>query len=302
MDVLVLGGTRFFGRRLVLELLGAGHRVTVASRGRAPDHFGERVERLRLDRTDAQDLRRSLSGLRFDVVYDQLCFDPRDARALLDALGGRMGRLIFTSSGAVYQGTDGVTREDAFDPLHHRVDLSATAFSYAEGKQQAEAYLFRHAACPVVAARVVFVLSGTDDYTRRFESQVDHVAENRSIGLRREDHDTGFVTAWDAARFLRFVGTESDFAGPINVSSPDFLSARELARRIGHQLGREPRFHIAADGDPDLSPYAVAETHRTSPDLARSIGFHMPEIGPQIAGMVDDVLARRRDGTQHSGD
>ena len=41
--ILVIGGTRFFGLRLVEGLLEAGHAVTLATRGRAADPFGGRV-------------------------------------------------------------------------------------------------------------------------------------------------------------------------------------------------------------------------------------------------------------------
>ena len=38
--VLVLGGTRFFGKHLVEALLQAGHDVTIATRGITEDSFG----------------------------------------------------------------------------------------------------------------------------------------------------------------------------------------------------------------------------------------------------------------------
>ena len=53
MNILVLGGTGFFGKHLVWELLHRGHEVTIATRGRTPDDFGDRVRRLIVDRTDA---------------------------------------------------------------------------------------------------------------------------------------------------------------------------------------------------------------------------------------------------------
>lgn len=49
MNILVLGGTGFFGKHLVWELLHRGHEVTIATRGRTPDDFGDRVRRLIVD-------------------------------------------------------------------------------------------------------------------------------------------------------------------------------------------------------------------------------------------------------------
>ena len=56
MNILVLGGTGFFGKHLVWELLHRGHEVTIATRGRTPDDFGDRVRRLIVDRTDARQM------------------------------------------------------------------------------------------------------------------------------------------------------------------------------------------------------------------------------------------------------
>ena len=44
MNILVIGGTRFFGIHMVNELLTAGHDVTIATRGNASDSFGDKVD------------------------------------------------------------------------------------------------------------------------------------------------------------------------------------------------------------------------------------------------------------------
>ena len=59
-DILVIGGTRFIGRLLVQRLVQACHRVTIATRGYAPDPFGERVNRVRVDRRQRDDLQEDL--------------------------------------------------------------------------------------------------------------------------------------------------------------------------------------------------------------------------------------------------
>lgn len=45
MNILILGGTRFFGIHTVNELLKNGHDVTIATRGRAADKFSGSVKR-----------------------------------------------------------------------------------------------------------------------------------------------------------------------------------------------------------------------------------------------------------------
>lgn len=45
-NVLVLGGTRFFGRKLVELLLEDGHHVAIITRGQSGNPFGDQVEHL----------------------------------------------------------------------------------------------------------------------------------------------------------------------------------------------------------------------------------------------------------------
>lgn len=50
-NILILGGTRFFGKRLVRLLLDEGFKVTIATRGNTSDEFGDQVERIQLTAT-----------------------------------------------------------------------------------------------------------------------------------------------------------------------------------------------------------------------------------------------------------
>lgn len=46
MQILVIGGTRFFGIHMVNELLKLGHDVTIATRGKSSDGYGDNVQRI----------------------------------------------------------------------------------------------------------------------------------------------------------------------------------------------------------------------------------------------------------------
>ena len=43
MKILVIGGTKFFGIHMVNALLTKGHAITIATRGRAADPFGDKI-------------------------------------------------------------------------------------------------------------------------------------------------------------------------------------------------------------------------------------------------------------------
>lgn len=50
MNILILGGTRLFGKVLVRNLIERGHNVTIATRGLTQDSYGDLVTRIIIDR------------------------------------------------------------------------------------------------------------------------------------------------------------------------------------------------------------------------------------------------------------
>lgn len=62
MNVLVIGGNRFFGRHLVDLLLKEGIGVTLLNRGNLDDRFGEQIRRLKSDRQDPSALKEAIQG------------------------------------------------------------------------------------------------------------------------------------------------------------------------------------------------------------------------------------------------
>ena len=99
--VVLIGGSGHIGTYLVPRLVEAGHHVINVTRGqRAPywPHAAWRqVETVVADR-DAEDrdggFGARVAALKADVVVDLVCFTLASARALVDALDGKIGHLI----------------------------------------------------------------------------------------------------------------------------------------------------------------------------------------------------------------
>lgn len=107
MRVLVIGGTEFISYHLVRALRRDGHEVAVLNRGRRPGRLPDGVRRITCDRKDHPALAATLAGERFDGLVD-VTYAPTtgaDVGALLDALDGRAGHVIFVSTGRVYDHT-----------------------------------------------------------------------------------------------------------------------------------------------------------------------------------------------------
>lgn len=108
-DILVLGGTHFFGRKLVELLIKDGHNVTIMTRGQSSNPFGDRVEHIIGDRLNQEELLKKVEGRVFDIVYDNICYSPNDAYSFCKVFNNKIGKLIFTSTLATYE-ADGKKR------------------------------------------------------------------------------------------------------------------------------------------------------------------------------------------------
>ena len=102
MRSLVVGGTRNLGPSIVHALLQRGNEVTVFNRGQTRDDLPEEVERLRGDRTNAEEFKSVLGSREFDLVIDTTLYTGSEADAIVELFAGRVGRYIFLSTGQVY--------------------------------------------------------------------------------------------------------------------------------------------------------------------------------------------------------
>ena len=162
MHALIIGGTRFVGALLTFRLLARGDTVTLFNRGRTPDPFGDRVERLRGDRT-TPDLARSLAGRRFDAVIDFAAFTGDDARGAIEALGDRAGHYVCISTGHVYLVRESCPRPARTErmPAGARRARLAQARPRARRRRSARALLNVEPSRPGAGLVVFFVMNRT---------------------------------------------------------------------------------------------------------------------------------------------
>ena len=80
MKILVLGGTRFFGIHMIEELLRQGHDITVATKQNVKDNFGDKINRIKIERTDPTSMKNAFSDKKYDVVYDKIAYCSNDIK------------------------------------------------------------------------------------------------------------------------------------------------------------------------------------------------------------------------------
>jgi nucleoside-diphosphate-sugar epimerase len=105
MRIVIIGGSGHVGSFLVPNLISAGHEVVNLTRGTAPPYVDDdawaKVVKIQVDRV-AEDAAgtfgRRVLALEPEVVIDMICFTTESARALVEALRGRVRHLIHCGS------------------------------------------------------------------------------------------------------------------------------------------------------------------------------------------------------------
>ncbi|MGW6547819.1 NAD-dependent epimerase/dehydratase family protein [Streptomyces massasporeus] len=298
LEVLVIGGNRYVGKRLLVRLLAAGHRVTVLNRGSSPPPAG--VEHLRADRDDESSLTGALGSRSFDVVVDQVCYTPRQAAIARRVFSGRTRRYVLTSTVEVYEYEDApaLVREEAVDPATVPVDLELPwddpAFletHYGEGKRQAEAvFAAGCAALPYTAVRVAHVLGGDDDFTGRLAHYAERIRTGEPIAVPAVNRPATYVYVEEIARFLAWAAGE-DFTGPVNAASSGTLSTEELCVAVtAHVPGGRARFRPVEVGE--VSPFSFRRSYGMDNTRAGRLGFTFAEARQWLPRAVAETLGK----------
>ncbi|MEU6357102.1 NAD-dependent epimerase/dehydratase family protein [Streptomyces sp. NPDC047072] len=296
-EVLVIGGSRYFGKRLIARLLAAGDRVTVLNRGSSQLPAGTR--HLTADRDDENSLVRALGSRTFDVVLDQVCYTPRQAALARRVFAGRTRRYVMTSTVEVYEYEDSIApvREDAVDPAAVSVDLELPWHEpefreshYGEGKRQAEAVLAEDPPFSFTAVRVAHVLGGADDFTGRLAHYADRIRAGSPIAVPADNQPATYIHVEEIADFL-FWAAGAEFTGPVNAASHGLLDTEGLCEEVAAQLA-EGRVVFRTVEVGATSPLSFRRRYAMSNSRAGRLGFTFGDVHRWLPQAVAETLGK----------
>lgn len=275
MKILIIGGNRFFGKKLAHKLVDFEHDVTLLNRGTITDGLGPKIHRIQCDRQNKTDLKKLVGSQHWDVIYDQVCFEAQEAQDAIDIFKGNVNHYIFTSSMSVYPiGPD--LREEDFDPRKHNFSQSADRVkNYAEAKRQCEAVFFKNYELPVTAVRFPLVL-GADDYTQRFSFHIHQIQNGEPIYFPNQEARISMISSDDAARALEFLLNKKPI-GPLNVASPEPIRLIDFIRGIESQLGKKMK-EAQAPNEKNHSPYGIEQNWYLNTTKLKSLGCNLEPI------------------------
>jgi UDP-glucose 4-epimerase len=266
LRVIILGGTRFIGRRIVDELVEHGHDVLVVHRGTQPEPDGlPDVPHVHADRLDLAPVAGELSAFGADAVLDCAAFGATDADAVLGAFPeGSVERLVVLSSMDTYRAYGSLHAGIVTDavPLDETSPVRPERFPYRgqmpgmddyEKLDVEERWLARRG----TVARLPMVF-GEHDYQRREELVLRRIRAGRTelpVGTGTALLTFGYVG--DIARGLRLV-LEAD---PSVVAGEVFNFGERRSPTMGLRVQR-----IIEAAGADLEPVPVPD-EALPPDL-----------------------------------
>jgi nucleoside-diphosphate-sugar epimerase len=288
--ILVLGGTRYVGKRLVQLFVDTGDAVTVGTRGKAPISFSGEVSHLKLDRFDECSMRTALAKGEWDVVYDQQCYAPEDAAIAIEILKGRAGRYILCSTGIVYKNPLNA-KEKLFDPLSYPVRFPGREnVDYGEGKRLSEAVLFQQGTFSSVAVRFPIIL-GPDDYTERVRVQVQRVGQGRPVNIVNPDAKISLISSGEAASFLLWL-SRVHFTGPFNACSTGSIALGEIVTLLEEATRKTATVRAQPDDQP-MSLFWARSSFTLSAARAQHCGFPFFRIRDWLPSLVQEEAGNR---------
>ncbi|MEU7386010.1 NAD-dependent epimerase/dehydratase family protein [Streptomyces tanashiensis] len=298
MDLLVIGGSRYFGKRLITLLRESGHRVTVLNRGSSAAPEG--IERLVADRDDENALTSALAGRSFDVVVDQVCYTPRQAEIARRVFATRTRRYVMTSTVEVYEYEDSAVpvAESALDLAAVTVDTGLPwedpeflDAHYGEGKRQAEAVFATGSPFAWTSVRVAHVLGGADDFTGRLDHYARRIRAGEPISVPVVNHPATYVYVEEIAAFLAWA-VGADFTGPVNAHSHGPLATADLCAEIEKLVGGRTVFREVEVGE--VSPFSFTRSYGMDNSRATALGYSFTNSGEWLARAVSETVGVER--------
>lgn len=279
MNVLVFGGTGFFGPYTVQTLLEAGHNVTIATRGTTADNFGNAITRLCINRHDAPSIKDGLKNKHYDVVIDKLANSANDIKNLLDVVD--CDKYILTSSACVYPELKFDIHEYEFDPFSEPVSFTKPTYSYEESKIQAERALWQNYAdkCKCISVRLPYVV-GPHDYTDRLKTYVLGMIHSMSAYFACREFS--FITEQDAGKFLAFL-VDKDITGAINAQSTGTISEADIINFVASNTKRVIQCQNVVDN-------SVYEQFSLNIDKAKKLMFNFTDINSYFWGLIENHI------------
>lgn len=287
MKILILGGNKFFGKRLAQNLIQADHDITLLNRGNVSDGLKDQVKRIKCDRTDPTHMQEVLKNSKWDVVYDQICFDYHMAKEACEIFSGNVKHYIHTSSQSVYHAGKDLTEENFNPKIHEIKNFESMDSNYGEAKRQAEVAFSKYADFSTTFVRFPIVI-GPDDYTQRFKFHLDAIKNKEEIYFKNLEARISFISSEEAAFCLEQIA-HKNILGPLNCCNKNSIQIGYLLKLMEQKIG-EKSIIAKERTETNMSPYGIGEDWFMSSNKLIENDIHLRPIVEMIELALNECL------------
>ncbi|MFB6133686.1 MAG: NAD-dependent epimerase/dehydratase family protein [Halanaeroarchaeum sp.] len=307
-DALVIGGTRFIGRRLVERLREDGYDVTTFNRGSHENPFASAsdVTHVEGDRTDQSALWSAAERIDPDAVFDVVAYHPGDVETATTVFAD-VDAYVYVSSGAAYAEDELPKREDetALETCTDDQARDDSADSYGNRKAEGDRVVRRAAERGVRAMSVrPPIVYGPHDYTERMDYWLHRVDEYDRIVVPGDGTNLWHrAYVGDVASALITVAERGTAGEAYNVGDRNALTLGRLIDRIAEEMGETVEVVHASARELAIADLELTDVplYRTYPHLLStaklaSLGWEATPIDDAMADTVAEHRRSDRDG------
>lgn len=269
MNLLVIGGSYFYGRVFVMEA-AKENTITVLNRGTySMKEFG--VKEITGDRHDAEILAQCTE--RYDAVIDFCAYEAGDAESAVKNITGQIGQYVLISTVDAYErGSDEVRTEEC--ALEHRI-FPGEAGAYIAGKVALEEELARicgERSIPWTVLRPA-ILYGPYNYAPRESVYIQMMLQNRALP--------------------RFVDADGRF---------QFVYVKDAAQAVMRTLGNEKAYgqvyNLCQDGSVDYDLFFQTLKEAAEPEVRESLQEVPITVDSAVAQQIPVPFPAKAEETQ----
>lgn len=262
-SILLIGGTRFFGRIVVKKMIDLGWSVTLLTRGnRSPEIDHPNLSVLMGDRRDETSMWKLLKDKNFDAVVDNICYEPQDADAVLRILKSQCGCYLFSSTVMTYLNAFLTDRplfenvwEDCCSVQGMEVQYSEKEIQYAISKRACELKVLNQDEIATVVFRLHNVV-GREDFSGKSAAIPEALLSFGELRICGHEGDTYQQICADDLGLLYCEAIEKNFTTGtrvFNVASSSILMT-DYIDILAESLGVDAKV-VFSDIEDALNPF-----------------------------------------------
>ena len=102
MNILILGGNRYFGKEILKKLLSKNHKIYLVNRCKKKNLSHKNLKIICDDRKNIKKYEHLFENVYFEKIFDNIAYDVQEVKSLINFLKGKFYHYILTSSSISY--------------------------------------------------------------------------------------------------------------------------------------------------------------------------------------------------------